>query len=435
MKDYVVVIGAGLAGSEAAWQLAQRGVKVKLYEMRPDNSTEAHHTGKFAELVCSNSLRSNQLENAVGLLKEEMRRLDSLIMNCADDNIVPAGGALAVDREKFSEAVTDKIKAHKNIQVINEELIDIPEDEYVIIASGPLTSDKLSESIMKLTNFEHFYFYDAAAPIVAFDSIDMSKAFKASRYDKGESDYINCPMTADEYNIFYKELINAETAPLKRFEKEVVFEGCMPVETMATRGPMTLLFGPLKPVGLIDSRTGRQSHAVVQLRQDNKEGTLYNIVGFQTHLKWGEQKRVFSLIPGLENAEFVRYGVMHRNTYINSPKLLTNTLQLKLKPNIMFAGQITGVEGYIESASSGMVAGINMSRLMNNQEPLIFPITTAHGALCQYITDDTSKNFQPMNVNYGIFPELAKRMKNKAERNSKHAERALNDLENFLNNI
>lgn len=435
MKDYVVVIGAGLAGSEAAWQLAQRGVKVKLYEMRPDNSTEAHHTGKFAELVCSNSLRSNQLENAVGLLKEEMRRLDSLIMNCADDNIVPAGGALAVDREKFSEAVTDKIKAHKNIQVINEELVDIPEDEYVIIASGPLTSDKLSESIMKLTNFEYFYFYDAAAPIVAFDSIDMSKAFKASRYDKGESDYINCPMTVDEYNIFYKELINAETAPLKRFEKEVVFEGCMPVETMAARGPMTLLFGPLKPVGLIDSRTGRQSHAVVQLRQDNKEGTLYNIVGFQTHLKWGEQKRVFSLIPGLENAEFVRYGVMHRNTYINSPKLLTNTLQLKLKPNIMFAGQITGVEGYIESASSGMVAGINMSRLMNNQEPLIFPITTAHGALCQYITDDTSKNFQPMNVNYGIFPELAKRMKNKAERNSKHAERALNDLENFLNNI
>jgi len=435
LKDYVVVIGAGLAGSEAAWQLAQRGVKVKLYEMRPDNSTEAHHTGKFAELVCSNSLRSNQLENAVGLLKEEMRRLDSLIMNCADDNIVPAGGALAVDREKFSEAVTDKIKAHKNIQVINEELVDIPEDEYVIIASGPLTSDKLSESIMKLTNFEYFYFYDAAAPIVAFDSIDMSKAFKASRYDKGESDYINCPMTVDEYNIFYKELINAETAPLKRFEKEVVFEGCMPVETMAARGPMTLLFGPLKPVGLIDSRTGRQSHAVVQLRQDNKEGTLYNIVGFQTHLKWGEQKRVFSLIPGLENAEFVRYGVMHRNTYINSPKLLTNTLQLKLKPNIMFAGQITGVEGYIESASSGMVAGINMSRLMNNQEPLIFPITTAHGALCQYITDDTSKNFQPMNVNYGIFPELAKRMKNKAERNSKHAERALNDLENFLNNI
>lgn len=435
MKDYVIVVGAGLAGSEAAWQLAQRGVKVRLYEMRPENSTPAHHTDKFAELVCSNSLRSNQLENAVGLLKEEMRRLNSIIMECADDNIVPAGGALAVDREKFSEAVTEKVRAHKNIQIINEELIDIPEDEYVIIASGPLTSDKLSESIMKLTNFQYFYFYDAAAPIVAFDSIDMSKAFKASRYDKGERDYINCPMTEDEYNIFYKELINAEAVPLKRFEKEVVFEGCMPVETMAARGPMTLLFGPLKPVGLVDSRTGTQSHAVVQLRQDNKEGTLYNIVGFQTHLKWGEQKRVFSLIPGLENAEFVRYGVMHRNTYINSPKLLTNTLQLRQNPRIMFAGQITGVEGYIESASSGMVAGINMSRLMNNQEPLIFPKTTAHGALCHYITDDTSKNFQPMNVNYGIFPELDKRIKNKAERNRKYAERALNDLENLNNTL
>lgn len=435
MKDYVVVVGAGLAGSEAAWQLAQRGVKVRLYEMRPENNTPAHHTDKFAELVCSNSLRSNQLENAVGLLKEEMRRLNSIIMECADDNIVPAGGALAVDREKFSEAVTEKVRAHKNIQIFNEELIDIPEDEYVIIASGPLTSNKLSESIMKLTNFQYFYFYDAAAPIVAFDSIDMSKAFKASRYDKGERDYINCPMTEEEYNIFYKELINAEAVPLKRFEKEVVFEGCMPVETMAARGPMTLLFGPLKPVGLVDSRTGTQSHAVVQLRQDNKEGTLYNIVGFQTHLKWGEQKRVFSLIPGLENAEFVRYGVMHRNTYINSPKLLINTLQLRQNPKIMFAGQITGVEGYIESASSGMVAGINMSRLMNNQEPLVFPKTTAHGALCHYITDDTSKNFQPMNVNYGIFPELDKRIKNKAERNRKYAERALNDLENFNNTL
>lgn len=435
MKDYVVVVGAGLAGSEAAWQLAERGVKVKLYEMRPKNSTPAHHTDKFAELVCSNSLRSNQLENAVGLLKEEMRRLKSLIMACADDNIVPAGGALAVDREKFSEAVTEKIKAHKNIQIINEELVDIPEDEYIIIASGPLTSDKLSEGIMKLTNFQYLYFYDAAAPIVAFDSIDMSKAFRASRYDKGESDYINCPMTEDEYNIFYKELINAETVPLKRFEKEVVFEGCMPVETMAARGAMTLLFGPLKPVGLVDSRTGRQSHAVVQLRQDNKEGTLYNIVGFQTHLKWGEQKRVFSLIPGLENAEFVRYGVMHRNTYINSPKLLQGTLQLKQSPKVMFAGQITGVEGYIESASSGMVAGINMSRLIKNQEPLVFPETTAHGALCKYITDDTSKNFQPMNVNFGIFPGLDKRIRNKAEKNGKYAERALNDLERFLNTL
>lgn len=435
MKDYVIVIGAGLAGSEAAWQLAQRGIKVKLYEMRPVNSTPAHHTDKFAELVCSNSLRSNQLENAVGLLKEEMRRLDSLIMHCADHNAVPAGGALAVDREKFSEDVTEKIKKHPNIEVINEELVDIPQDEYVIIASGPLTSDKLSESIMKMTENDYFYFYDAAAPIVSYDSIDMSKAFKASRYDKGESDYINCPMDEEEYDRFYNELINAEVVPLKKFEKEIVFEGCMPVETMAARGPMTLLFGPLKPVGLIDPRTGKQNHAVVQLRQDNKEGTLYNIVGFQTHLKWGEQKRVFSMIPGLENAEFVRYGVMHRNTYINSPKLLTLTQQMKHNPMIMFAGQITGVEGYIESASSGLIAGINMSRIFNNLQPVVFPKTTAHGALCHYINDQTNKNFQPMNVNFGIFPELGIRIKNKVERYRKYAERALNDLEMFVKSM
>jgi methylenetetrahydrofolate--tRNA-(uracil-5-)-methyltransferase len=432
LKDYVVVIGAGLAGSEAAWQLAQRGVKVKLYEMRPINSTPAHHTDKFAELVCSNSLRSNQLENAVGLLKEEMRRLNSLIMECADNHAVPAGGALAVDREKFSEEVTEKIKNHPNIEIIHEELVDIPRDEYVIIASGPLTSDKLSESIMKMTENDYFYFYDAAAPIVAYDSIDMSKAFKASRYDKGESDYINCPMNEEEYNNFYKELIAAEVVPLKRFEKEIIFEGCMPVETMAARGPMTLLFGPLKPVGLTDPRSGQQFHAVVQLRMDNKEGTLYNIVGFQTHLKWGEQKRVFSMIPGLENAEFVRYGVMHRNTYINSPKLLSLTMQMRQYPNIMFAGQITGVEGYIESASSGMVAGINMSRILSGLQPLAFPKTTAHGALCHYINDDTNKNFQPMNVNFGIFPELGVRIRNKAERYGKYAERALNDLDTFV---
>ena len=432
MKDYVVVIGAGLAGSEAAWQLAQRGVKVRLYEMRPVNSTPAHHTDKFAELVCSNSLRSNQLENAVGLLKEEMRKLNSLIMECADKHAVPAGGALAVDREKFSEEVTEKIKNHPNIEIIHEELVDIPRDEYVIIASGPLTSDKLSESIMNMTANDYFYFYDAAAPIVSYESIDMSKAFKASRYDKGESDYINCPMNEEEYNNFYKELIAAEVVPLKRFEKQIVFEGCMPVETMATRGPMTLLFGPLKPVGLTDPRSGEQFHAVVQLRMDNKEGTLYNIVGFQTHLKWGEQKRVFSMIPGLENAEFVRYGVMHRNTYINSPKLLSLTMQMRQYPNIMFAGQITGVEGYIESASSGMVAGINMSRILTGLQPLAFPRTTAHGALCHYINDDTNKNFQPMNINFGIFPELGVRIKNKAERYGKYAERALNDLDTFV---
>lgn len=435
MKDYVVVIGAGLAGSEAAWQLAQSGVKVKLYEMRPVNTTPAHHTEKFAELVCSNSLRSNQLENAVGLLKEEMRRLNSLIMECADKHAVPAGGALAVDREKFSEEVTEKIKNHPNIEVIHEELIDIPLDEYVIIASGPLTSDKLADSIMKMTDNDYFYFYDAAAPIVSFDSIDMNKAFKASRYDKGESDYINCPMSEEEYNNFYKELISAEVTPLKRFEKEIVFEGCLPVEIMASRGPMTLLFGPLKPVGLIDSRTGQKSHAVVQLRMDNKEGTLYNIVGFQTHLKWGEQKRVFSMIPGLENAEFVRYGVMHRNTYINSPKLLSLTMQMRQHPNIMFAGQITGVEGYIESASSGLVAGINMSRIIKGLQPLAFPKTTAHGALCHYINDETNKNFQPMNVNFGILPELGVRIKSKVERYGKYAERALSDLDVFVKSM
>ncbi len=432
MKDYVIVIGAGLAGSEAAWQLAQRGIKVKLYEMRPAKSTPAHHTEKFAELVCSNSLRSNQLENAVGLLKEEMRSLGSLIMEYADKNAVPAGGALAVDREKFSQDITDQIKNHPNIEIIYEELVDIPLDEYVIIASGPLTSENLSRSIMKMTENDYFYFYDAAAPIVSYDSIDMTKAFKASRYDKGESDYINCPMTEEEYQLFYQELISAEAVPLKNFEKHIVFEGCMPVETMAARGEMTLLFGPLKPVGLTDPNTGKQPYAVVQLRQDNKEGSLYNIVGFQTHLKWGEQKRVFGLIPGLENAEFVRYGVMHRNTYINSPKLLTLTLQMKEHSNIMFAGQITGVEGYIESASSGLVAGINMSRIFNNQEPIVFPKTTAHGALCHYINDDTNKNFQPMNVNYGIFPELGMRIRGKAERNKKKAERALADLEAFV---
>jgi len=435
LKDYVIVVGAGLAGSEAAWQLAERGIKVKLYEMRPVNTTPAHHTDKFAELVCSNSLRSNQLENAVGLLKEEMRQLNSLIMSCADQNAVPAGGALAVDREKFSEDVTEKITNHPNIEVIHEELIDIPQDKYVIIASGPLTSDKLSHSIMEMTQNDYFYFYDAAAPIVSYDSIDMSKAFKASRYDKGESDYINCPMNEEEYNRFYDALISAEVVPLKKFEKEIVFEGCMPVETMASRGPMTLLFGPLKPVGLTDPRTGRQNHAVVQLRQDNKEGTLYNIVGFQTHLKWGEQKRVFSMIPGLENAEFVRYGVMHRNTYINSPKLLTLTQQMKQNPNIMFAGQITGVEGYIESASSGLIAGLNMSRIFNDQEPLVFPKTTAHGALLHYINDQTNKNFQPMNVNFGIFPELGIRIKNKVERYRKYAERALNDLGDFVKSM
>ncbi len=431
MKDQVIVIGAGLAGSEAAWQLARRGIKVKLYEMRPVNNTPAHHTDKFGELVCSNSLRSNQLENAVGLLKEEMRRLGSLIMECADNKALPAGGALAVDREGFSQEITDRITQHPNIEVVREEITEIPQDEYVIVATGPLTSDKLSASIQKLMDSEYFYFYDAAAPIVAYDSINQERVYKASRYDKGDSDYINCPMTEDEYQKFYNELINAEVVPIKNFEKEIVFEGCMPVETMAKRGPQTLLFGPLKPVGLIDPKTEKLPHAVIQLRQDNKEGTLYNIVGFQTHLKWGEQKRVFSMIPGLENAEFVRYGVMHRNTFINSPKVMKPTLQYSGSSKLFFAGQMTGVEGYVESASSGLIAGINMARVLRNMEPLVFPETTAHGALCHYITDKTIKNFQPMNINFGIFPQPEYRIKNKKDKSSYYAQRALKDLEKF----
>lgn len=432
MNKKVIVIGAGLAGSEAAWQLAARGTKVRLYEMRPKNNTPAHHTEKFGELVCSNSLRSNQLENAVGLLKEEMRRLGSLIIECADNNALPAGGALAVDREGFSQEITDRITGNPNIEIIREEVADIPEDEYVIVATGPLTSDKLSFSIGSLMDNDYLYFYDAAAPILTFESIDHDKVFRASRYDKGDSDYINCPMSEEEYMNFHKELVNAELAPLKSFEKEVVFEGCMPVETMAKRGLQTLLFGPLKPVGLTDPGTGKQPYAVVQLRQDNKEGTLYNIVGFQTHLKWGEQKRVFGMIPGLENAEFVRYGVMHKNTFINSPKVMKPTLQFHDNERLFFAGQLTGVEGYVESASSGLIAGINMARIINGAEPVVFPETTAHGALCRYITDNTIKVFQPMNVNFGIFPQPEFRIRNKKEKSAYYAERALNDLEKFI---
>ncbi len=433
LENQVHVIGAGLAGCEAAWQLASLGIKVKLFEMRPNVSSPAHHTENFAELVCSNSLRAANIENAVGLLKEEMRRFNSLIMECADATAIPAGGALAVDREKFSSMITQKILSNSNIEVIREEVTQIPNNEYVIISSGPLTSQKLGATISKMMKEEYLHFYDAAAPIITYESLNIEKIFKASRYDKGESDYINCPMNEEEYNTFYNELINAELAPIKEFEKESVFEGCMPVETMAKRGQMTLLFGPLKPVGLIDPNTGKRPHAVVQLRQDNKEATLFNIVGFQTRLKWGEQKRVFSMIPGLENAEFARYGVMHRNTFINSPKLLESTLSVKANNKLMFAGQITGVEGYIESASSGLVAGINMSRIIKGKPPLIFPKTTALGALCNYITDTTIKNFQPMNVNFGIFPPLDVKIKNKVERNKEYANRSLIDLSNFIN--
>ncbi len=428
MNQEITVIGAGLAGSEAAWQIAEGGGKVKLCEMRPVKKSPAHHSGFFAELVCSNSLRAAALENAVGLLKEEMRRFNSLIMQCADATRVPAGGALAVDREKFASLVTERIMSHPNITVINEEVAVIPAGT-VIIASGPLTSDALGREISVLTGTEYFYFYDAAAPIVTYESLDHTKVFRASRYDKGDNDYLNCPMDAKEYEIFYEALVAAERVPLKPFEKELFFEGCMPVEEMAARGPQTLLFGPLKPVGLTDPRTGRWPHAVVQLRQDNAEGTLYNMVGFQTHLKWDDQRRVFGLIPGLEQAEFVRYGVMHRNTFINSPVLLQPTLQLKARPDLFFAGQITGVEGYVESAAAGLVAGINAVRLVQGLNPVEFPPETAHGALCRYITTATAKSFQPMNINFGLLPPLDEKIRDKKAKNRKIAERALTAIE------
>ena len=422
----IKIIGAGLAGCEAAWQAAKRGIHVKLYDMKPSKFSPAHKSENFAELVCSNSFRAANVENAVGLLKQEMREADSLIMQCADECRVPAGGALAVDREKFSALVTDKIKNCNNIDVICSEIEDIDPDEYTVIASGPLTGGALYESIRDFFGDEEYlHFFDAAAPIVTAESINMDKAYKKARYDKGSADYINCPMTEEEYKAFYTELINAETAPVHGADKEVVFEGCMPVETMAKRGEMTLLFGPLKPVGLEMPRTGEIPYAAVQLRMDNGDGSLYNIVGFQTHLKFGEQKRVFSMIPGLENAEFVRYGVMHRNTFINSPHLLKPTYQTKKNPKIFFAGQITGVEGYIESASSGMVAGINIARMLNGEEMIVFPRETATGGLCHYVTDESIKNFQPMNVTFGIIAPCDKKIRKKKEKNAYLAERAL----------
>ena len=431
MEKKVIVIGAGLAGSEAAWQLAKRGVNVDLYEMRPKKMTPAHKTQNFAELVCSNSLRANNITNAVGLLKEEMRRLDSLIIKCADATQVPAGGALAVDRDKFSEMITETIKNHPNINVIEEEITQIPKGDIpVVVATGPLTSDALSQDIRTYTKQEGLYFYDAAAPIIEKDSIDMNKVYLKSRYDKGEAAYLNCPMTKDKFFNFYNALITAEAAPLKEFEKEIYFEGCMPFEEMAKRGEKTLLFGPMKPVGLEDPKTDKRPYAVVQLRQDNSEGTLYNIVGFQTHLKWGEQKRIINLIPGLENATIVRYGVMHRNTYLNSPQLLEKTYKLKEEKNIYFAGQMTGVEGYVESAASGIVAALNA---LYNQEDkqIIFPTETMIGAMANYIVDNTSKNFQPMNANFGIIKPLPERIKDKKEKYERYANRSLEILENF----
>lgn len=429
----VIIVGAGMAGSEAAWQVAQRGIKVDLYEMRPEKSTPAHKTEKFAELVCSNSLRGAGLENAVGLLKEEMRQLNSIIMESADINRVPAGGALAVDREGFSQYITDKVKNHPNVTVINKEIETIPQedDAITIIASGPLTSEVLAKSIGELTGQDYFYFYDAAAPLISKESIDMSKAYRASRYGKGTADYINCPMDKEEYEKFWQELTTAELAPIKEFEKAKFFEGCMPVEEMARRGIDTLLYGPLKPVGLEDPKTGKRPYAVVQLRQDNAADSLYNIVGFQTHLKWPEQKRVFGLISGLENAEFVRYGVMHRNTFINSPELLRPTLQYKDRDDLLFAGQMTGVEGYIESAASGLVAGVNAAYLAKEENPVIFPEQTAHGSMCKYITSAVAKHFQPMNANFGLMPPLEEHIRDKKLKKQKIAECALEFLAKF----
>ncbi len=426
------IIGGGLAGCEAAWQAAERGIKVKLYEMKPAVFSPAHTNENLCELVCSNSLKGNGLDNACGLLKEEMRRVGSLVIKCADETKVPAGGALAVDRDRFSALVTKHIKEHPNITLINEAVENIDTDEYTIIATGPLTHGKLTESIASLTGQESLFFFDAAAPVVTRESIDEGKTYLAARYNKGTADYINCPMEKDEYEAFYDALINAERAALHEGVENIkVFEGCMPVEIMAQRGKETLCFGPLKPKGLPNPKTGREPYAVLQLRRDNTEGTLYNLVGFQTNLKFGEQKRVFSMIPGLENAEFVRYGVMHRNTYINSPLVLNNDYSLIKYPKVFFAGQITGVEGYVESASSGMVAGINAARKILGKTSVIFPASTCTGALIKYITDRENKKFQPMNANFGIIEWNRIKIKNKKERYEYISSLALSALENI----
>ena len=427
MVKTVNVIGAGLAGSEAAWQLAEAGVPVNLYEMRPVKSTAAHHTADFAELVCSNSLRGNGLTNAVGVLKEEMRRLNSLVISSADETAVPAGGALAMDRNDFSGLITQKLKTHPLVTVISEEITKIPKG-ITIIATGPLTSEALAEEIAEYNGSHGFYFYDAAAPIIDSSTIDRDKVYLKSRYDKGEAAYLNCPMTEEEFMRFYEALITAEVAPQKEFEKEKFFEGCMPIEVMAKRGIKTMLFGPMKPVGLEDPKTGKRPYAVIQLRQDNAAASMYNIVGFQTHLKWGEQKRVFQMIPGLENAEFLRYGVMHRNSFMNSPELLRPTYQSKKRDDLFFAGQMTGVEGYVESAGSGLVAGINAARLAKGEELIEFPHETAIGSMAYYITHAEGKHFQPMNANFGLFPSLPERVRDKKLRYETLAERALNAL-------
>ena len=427
----VKVIGAGLAGSEAAWQLAQRGFRVRLYEMKPNKMTPAHHCADFAELVCSNSLRGDRLENAVGLLKEELRRLNSLILACADATRVDAGGCLAVDRYGFSALVTEKIRSHPNITVVSEEVTRVPERP-VIIATGPLTSDAMSDAIADyFGQTDYLHFFDAAAPLVTLDSIDMAHAWFASRYDRGTADYINCAMSREEYTAFVRELSAAEEAPVHGFEDKNVFEGCMPVEVMARRGEDTLRYGPLKPVGLRDPKTGKEPYAVVQLRRDNAAGNIYNIVGFQTHLKFPEQKRVFSMIPALHDAEFVRYGVMHRNTFLNSPRLLDRTYADRRDPMVAFAGQMTGVEGYVESCASGYLAAVSMAARLKGEPVPDFTNRTAIGALAYYISDETIVNFQPMNVNFGILAPLEQRVKGKANKNLAIANRALAQLQSM----
>ena len=420
----VTVLGAGLAGSECAWQLARRGIKVRLVEMKPNKMSPAHKSEYFSELVCSNSLRSDELTNAVGLLKAEMRKMGSLIMESADANRVAAGGALAVDRDSFARYITEKLRACENIEIVAEEAADFPEGE-VVVATGPLTSDALADKIVALCGGEGLHFYDAVAPIVTLESVDMESAFFASRYDKGTADYVNCPMNEDEYKAFIRELCGAKEAAVHGFDDGGVFEGCMPVEVMARRGEDTLRYGPMKPVGLRDPRTGRENYAVVQLRRDNADGTLYNIVGFQTHLTWGEQKRVFSMIPALKDANFVRYGVMHRNTYLNSPTLLDRYYRLKEQPRLSFAGQMTGVEGYVESAASGMLVGIEPAARILGLEPVDFPQETAIGALSLYISGGSVGDFQPMNINFSIIAPLEQRIRKKAEKNLAISARAL----------
>ena len=421
----VTVIGAGLAGSEAAWQLAQRGIDVTLREMKPEKKTPAHETEYFAELCCSNSLRSDQLENAVGLLKEELRRLGSLILQCADATRVEAGGALAVDRHGFARMVTEQIRSHPHITVVPGEVTEIPEGE-VVIASGPLTSDALAERLQDLLGADTaLHFYDAAAPLVTAESVDMDRAWFGSRYDRGTADYVNCPMTEEEYDAFWKELTTAQEAPVHGFEDKMVFEGCMPVEVMARRGHDTLCYGPLKPRGLKDPRTGKEPYAVVQLRRDNADGTVYNLVGFQTHLKFPEQRRVFSMIPALHDAEFLRYGVMHRNTFLNSPRLLDRYYRLQSQPRISFAGQMTGVEGYVESAASGFLVGVETARRLTGRPPIDFPRETAIGALGLYVSNPSVTVFQPMNINFGIMPPLDHRVKGKRNKNAELSARSL----------